>query len=82
MAGVGGVATVWHGVGTPPRLAALKGGDYAPGQVSRKRGAEMGRFLLGSTVVLLFPKSGLAFNAGWAPTASVRMGEAMGQFHG
>ncbi|HOI53353.1 MAG TPA: phosphatidylserine decarboxylase, partial [Azonexus sp.] len=33
--------------------------------------------LLGSTVVLLFPKGRLAFNPDWAPTRPVRMGEAM-----
>ncbi|WP_396268833.1 archaetidylserine decarboxylase [Ideonella sp.] len=79
---VGSMATAWHGVVNPPRMGALKTRDYAPGQVSLKQGAEMGRFLLGSTVVLVFPKSGLAFNAGWAPAAPVRMGEAMGQFRG
>jgi phosphatidylserine decarboxylase len=38
----------------------------------------MGRFLLGSTVVLLFPKSaGLKFNPAWAPGGAIRLGEAM-----
>ncbi|TDM06325.1 MAG: phosphatidylserine decarboxylase [Ideonella sp. MAG2] len=77
---VGSMATAWHGVVNPPRLGALKTWDYAPGQVSLKQGAEMGRFLLGSTVVLLFPRSGLGFNPAWAPAAPVRMGEPMGQF--
>jgi phosphatidylserine decarboxylase len=39
----------------------------------------MGRFLLGSTVVMLFPKNALAFNPAWQPTAAIRMGEAMGE---
>ena len=38
----------------------------------------MGRFLLGSTVVLLFPKGTLRFNPAWAPGGAIRMGEAMG----
>ena len=38
----------------------------------------MGRFLLGSTVVLLFPqKAGLEFNPSGRPGASIRLGEAM-----
>ncbi len=44
------------------------------------RGAEMGRFLLGSTVVLLFTREamqGLALSAAWTPGAPGRMGEAM-----
>jgi phosphatidylserine decarboxylase len=38
----------------------------------------MGRFLLGSTVVLLFRKDAIAFNPDWAPERSVRLGEMMG----
>ena len=41
----------------------------------------MGRFLLGSTVVLLFRKPGMAFNPEWAPGRSIRMGEPMGLQH-
>ena len=42
-----------------------------------KQGDEMGRFLLGSTVVLLFPKGDLHFNPDWVPGRAVRLGEAM-----
>ena len=38
----------------------------------------MGRFLLGSTVVMLFPKDTLRFNPQWTPAREIRMGEAMG----
>ena len=38
----------------------------------------MGRFLLGSTVVLLWPADTIAFNPDWAPARPVTMGEAMG----
>ncbi|MBP7395281.1 MAG: phosphatidylserine decarboxylase, partial [Zoogloea sp.] len=37
-----------------------------------------GRFLLGSTVVMLFPKKRLRFTPEWTPTRAIRMGEAMG----
>jgi phosphatidylserine decarboxylase len=39
----------------------------------------MGRFLLGSTVVLLWPQNTLRFNPAWQPTGAVKMGEAMAQ---
>jgi phosphatidylserine decarboxylase len=39
----------------------------------------MGRFLLGSTVVLLFPKRALRFNAAWQPGKSIRLGEPMAE---
>ena len=77
---VGSMATVWHGVVNPPRPGALREWRYdgthdAP--VNLRRGDEMGRFLLGSTVVMLFPQGPLRFNPDWAPAGAIRMGEAM-----
>jgi len=76
---VGSMATVWHGVVNPPRPGRLREWSYAPGQHVLEQGAEMGRFLLGSTVVLLFPPGPLRFNPQWAPGGAVRMGQAMAQ---
>ena len=75
---VGSMATVWHGVVTPPRPGEIKRWDYANQPVELAKGAEMGRFLLGSTVVLLWPKSTLKFNPDWTPGGAVRMGQMMG----
>ena len=75
---VGSMATVWHGQVNPPRPGTIKEWDYAPGEVTLKKGDEMGRFLLGSTVVMLFPKRRLRFTEAWTPTRAIRMGEAMG----
>ena len=76
---VGSMATVWHGMNNPPRPGVVRewryDGDTA---VNLKKGQEMGRFLLGSTVVMLFPKNTLAFNPDWVPTGAIRMGEMMG----
>ncbi len=74
---VGSMATVWHGVVNPPRSKQVREWRYDDQKIELKKGQEMGRFLLGSTVVMLFPKGGLQFNEGWAPAAPVRMGEAM-----
>lgn len=76
---VGSMATVWHGVVNPPRPGTLREWTYADGQVTLARGAEMGRFLLGSTVVLLWPCGTLRFNPAWAPAGAVRMGQAMAE---
>lgn len=75
---VGSMATVWHGQVNPPRSPQICEWTYTEGQVSLKKGEEMGRFLLGSTVVMLFGKDTLAFNPQWAPAGAIRMGEAMG----
>ena len=76
---VGSMATVWHGVVNPPRPGEIKRWDYADKPVELAKGAEMGRFLLGSTVVLLWPKGTLKFNPDWAPGGVVRMGQMMGK---
>ena len=75
---VGSMATVWHGQINPPRPGRMWERQYADGAVTLAQGAEMGRFLLGSTVVLLFPRGPLAFNLQWSPTGAIRMGEKMG----
>jgi phosphatidylserine decarboxylase len=75
---VGSMATVWHGQVNPPRPGHLWERLYKDGGVRLAQGAEMGRFLLGSTVVLLFPRGPLAFNPQWAPAGAIRMGEKMG----
>jgi len=75
---VGSMATVWHGVVNPPRPGVLREWRYEDHEIVLKKGEEMGRFLLGSTVVMLFPRSTLAFNPDWTPARAIRMGEAMG----
>lgn len=75
---VGSMATVWHGVVNPPRPGKVREWRYTDLPITLQHGEEMGRFLLGSTVVLLFPKNTLAFNPDWAPGRAIRMGEAMG----
>ncbi|MFN5543152.1 MAG: archaetidylserine decarboxylase [Betaproteobacteria bacterium] len=79
---VGSMATVWHGVVNPPRLGTVREWRYDGERVALQRGAEMGRFLLGSTVVLLFPKGSITFNPIWSPARSIAMGEAMGNGRG
>ena len=77
---VGSMATVWHGVVNPPRVTAVREWRYDDQRTLLKQGDEMGRFLLGSTVVMLMPRSALAFNPLWAPGRSIRLGEAMADY--
>lgn len=76
---VGSMATTWHGVVNPPRSANVREWRYDDQPIVLKQGDEMGRFLLGSTVVMLFPKGPLQFNPAWAAAKPIRMGEAMAQ---
>ncbi len=75
---VGSMATVWHGVVNPPRPGTVRDWRYdAEPAITLEQGDEMGRFLLGSTVVLLMPAGLLAFNPAWKPGGAIRLGEAM-----
>ncbi len=74
---VGSIATVWHGVVNPQR-GALREWRYDDQQIELKQGEEMGRFLLGSTIVMLFEKDVIRFNPAWQPEGAIRLGEVMG----
>lgn len=76
---VGSMQTVWHGLINPPRSGALREWLYDDRDIRLARGEEMGRFLLGSTVVMLFPKGMLRTRSDWLPGRPVRMGEAMAE---
>jgi phosphatidylserine decarboxylase len=74
---VGSMATTWHGVVNPPRPAGVRDWRYADQRIEFAQGDEMGRFLLGSTVVMLMPPGPLAWNPAWAPGGALRLGEVM-----
>ena len=77
---VGSMATVWHDspnkVINPSRSKNILTWSYE--NISLKKGDEMGRFLLGSTVVMLFEKDALQFNSDWQPASAIKFGEKMG----
>lgn len=75
---VGSMATVWHGVVNAKRSGRIAEWRYDDTDIVLRQGEEMGRFLLGSTVVMLFPKGAIAFNNDWTPERPVRLGEMMG----
>ncbi|MBX7500425.1 archaetidylserine decarboxylase [Qipengyuania sp. YG27] len=75
---VGSMETVWHGIVNPKRTGEVSAWDYASQPIVLEKGQEMGRFLLGSTVILLFQQNSIVFNESWKPERSVRLGEMMG----
>lgn len=80
---VAGIETVWSGQVAPPLRRPVTT-EYAvlPTPVSLERGEEMGRFLLGSTVILLFPPGAPGFDSALTPGAPTRVGDAMGVYGG
>ena len=81
---VSSMETVWHGgVNLPGERGALWSAEYpadGPGAVLLDRGAEMGRFNMGSTVIVLLPRDALQWNAQLQSGSSVKMGETLGQW--
>lgn len=75
---VGSMATVWHGQVNAKRTGRIAEWHYDDRDIVLEKGAEMGRFLLGSTVVMLWRQGTIAFNGDWAPERPVRLGERMG----
>ncbi len=76
---VGSMYTPWHGVVNPPRTGDVREWRYDDGKITFQQGDEMGRFLLGSTVVMLWPKIRVQFNAQWSAARSIQLGEEMAQ---
>jgi len=76
---VGSMATVWHGQVNPPRTGKLRSWDYSTQPITLAQGEEMGRFMLGSTIVLLFQRGAVQFESGWQALRPTRLGEAMAE---
>lgn len=78
---VGSIGTAWHGIVAPPRSGVgIRSWDYrsAPEPVILKQGQEMGRFQLGSTVVMVMPASpACQFNPQWQHGTPIQMGQVM-----
>ncbi len=74
---VGSIETVWAGTVTPPTRDKVASFDYRDQDIRLAKGEEMGRFKLGSTVVLLFPKDRISFAEDVRAYASTTMGECL-----
>jgi len=75
---VAGIETVWSGQVAPPTKDP-KTTDYkrGPGMVKLAKGEEMGRFMLGSTVILLFPENTIEWQEQYTANSPTRLGEAL-----
>jgi phosphatidylserine decarboxylase len=75
---VGSIATVWHGDITPrDRRGSPLLPDSSRSPLHLEKGAEMGRFNMGSTVILLTPPGFADWLPGFTAGSRVRMGEAL-----
>lgn len=76
---VSSIETVWHGVVTPPSISEPRTWHYADDAPTLEKGAEMGRFNMGSTIIVLFGQDKIAWQAALQAGRAVRLGEAIGQ---
>ena len=79
---VGSLETVWSGRVSPPHLRRHDGGQYTPMQaVELARGAEMGRFNMGSTVILLTQPGAVSWSERLQAGQPLRLGETLGRWN-
>ncbi len=75
---VGSMETVWAGQITPPYGKSIQNWTYEGDEaLSFEKGQEMGRFNMGSTVVMLLPAGMKPFNQAWQPEEKIQLGQAM-----
>ncbi|MFA6162805.1 MAG: archaetidylserine decarboxylase [Methylobacter sp.] len=79
---VSSVETVWHGVVTPPSISTVKNWQYQDNAPTLKIGEEMGRFNMGSTIIVLFGKDKAKWDAEFKADKTVKLGELIGRVVG
>ncbi len=72
---VSSIETVWSGEVTPPAGRSVRRWDYAPGQHLFRKGDELGRFNMGSTVILLFERGRITWDAALGADAALQVGQ-------
>ena len=78
---VAGIETVFAGQVAPQPRNIVRT-QYPPrGEIRLEKGDELGRFLLGSTAILLFPENKASFLQGLGEGSPVQMGQKLGEIH-
>lgn len=73
---VAAIETAWHGLVTPPQSKSIRQYDYADKKIALAKGEEMGRFNMGSTVILLTPPQ-LTWEPSLLPGQAIKMGQKL-----
>ena len=76
---VSSMETVWSGVVTPPRGRKVTRGDWSRRNIHLKKGEEVGRFNMGSTVIVLLPPGAVSTFDHYESGDSVVMGQKLGR---
>lgn len=73
------IETVWDGVITPPTHGDIRHWNYPYNPPRGKKGEEMGRFNMGSTVILLFAGDKVGWESDFVEGALVKVGQLIGK---
>lgn len=76
---VGSMETVWAGQITPPYRNARVEQSYEENVVRLQRGDELGRFNMGSTVIVLLPPEAPPLQSKWQAGDEIKLGQALSQ---
>ena len=76
---VSSMETTWSGVITPPRGKRVTTGDWSRRDIRLEKGQEMGRFNMGSTVILLLPAGAVSVLSDYGTDDIVVMGQKLGR---
>ncbi len=76
---VSSIETVWHGVVTPPSITSVQSWQYQDNAPTLKIGEEMGRFNMGSTIIVLFGKDKAQWDNEFTADKAVKLGERIGK---
>jgi phosphatidylserine decarboxylase len=76
---VSSIETVWHGVVTPPTINSVRSWQYQENAPTLKIGEEMGRFNMGSTIIVLFGKDMAQWDNEFTADKVVKLGERIGK---
>lgn len=74
---VAAIETIWSGLITPPKGETVTSKNYKAKDINIEKGMEMGRFNMGSTVILLFSKDAPKFADSLNVDQTLKMGEAL-----
>ncbi len=75
---VSSIETTWHGVVTPPSIESVRSWQYQDNAPVIEKGEEMGRFNMGSTIIVLFGKDKVKWESEFTAGKKVQLGEMIG----
>lgn len=75
---VSSIETVWHGVVTPPSITSVRNWHYQDNPPTLQIGEEMGRFNMGSTILVLFGEGKAKWDSEFKSDKAVKLGEIIG----